>query len=137
MSEERERVYHPAGGESRTKQSDALASDINSIMSKWIKDGVVPIAGRIPKYGDFSTSVDFHLALSRVKEAEAEFWHLPPAVRKVCENDPGKFLDLVMTPEGRRQLEGVGLTKEAAPETAPEPAVEPAEPESPPPSEPS
>lgn len=123
MPRERRQVLHPSGGVSKTRQSDALASDINHIVGRWITTGTLPVVGRTPTYGDFSNAVDFHTALTRVKDAEAAYWELPVAVRKATENDPGKFLDMVMTPEGRRDLETLGLPTDRVPETAPEPAA--------------
>ena len=39
MSEERRRVTAKSGGVSKTKQSDAMQSDINSILSKYVNQG--------------------------------------------------------------------------------------------------
>ena len=95
----RRRVAHPGGGRQMTKQGDALKSDVNSIMAKWIRDGVAPAVGKEPRYGDFSNSVDYHTALNRCHDADREFNALPVAVRKHCENDPGEFLKMVYDPE--------------------------------------
>lgn len=132
MPEDRRRSYHPEGGRQMTKQSEADSTDINRIMEKWIRTGVVPQSGQTPHYGDFSSHLDFHTALSRVRQAEAEFMNLSPHVRKFCDNDPGKFLDLVMDADGRAQLEQLGMVSDFAPPGAPEPAEpEPAAPDAP------
>lgn len=119
---ERIRVTHPVGGESRTIQSDALATDVNSIMSKYVQTGQVPAGSVRPTYGDFTASVDFHTAMSRVKAAQGEFLRAPLAVRKHCGNDVGRFLDMVFDPERRGELEELGLVEAQAPEAAPEAA---------------
>lgn len=118
---ERKRVYHRKSGPTRTKQSEAPATDINRIMDKYVKTGKVPGAGEIYSYGDFSGAVDFHTAMNRVRQAEEQFMDLPAHVRKHCDNDPGKFLDLVMDSAGRAELESLGLVSDFAPPGAPEP----------------
>lgn len=128
MPRERRRVQHEGGGISKTRQSDALTTDINAIVGRFLTTGVLPVTGATPTYGDYSTGMDFHTAMSRVKAAESAYWELPLSVRKLTENDPGKFIDLVMTPEGRAQLEEIGMPEDRVPPTAPEPAPKAAEP---------
>lgn len=118
----RRKSKHPGGGVSKTKQSDTAATDINRIMAKFTQTGMVPAIGDEPKYGDFSTKLDFHTALSQVKQAQSEFMRLPAHVRKYCENDPGVFLDLVMDPDGRKELQELGMVSDFAPPGAPEPS---------------
>lgn len=148
---EHRRVRHPGGGESKVQQSARDASDINTIVARWRKDHVVPMTpGKRPMYGDFTTASDFQETLHRLHMAEEEFLALPSAVRNLCDNDPGKFLDLVHQEEGLKALVDVGFAPELAPETAPvqdelrmeggqpdapQPPQEPAQPPTQPPSE--
>lgn len=123
-----ERVFHPKGGESRVKQSDRDASDINVIVRKWRATGVAPVGARTPRYGDFSSGIDYHAALNHLNGAQGDFDALPAAVRKHCGNDPGNFLDMVENPERRAELEELGLVPErvpGAPDKEPDPAPEP------------
>lgn len=130
----RGRVVHPVRGESRTIQSDAMSTDINSIMSKYQQHGVLPrVNAARPRYGDFSSALDYHSSLSRVLAAQDEFMSLPSSVRKAVDNDPGKFLDLVTDPDRREELEKLGLLEaQLPPEPEPEPDPQPAEPAAPP-----
>jgi len=128
----RRRVAHRGGGEVKTKQSDALQTDVNSILARWIQTGQPP-QGRAPSYGDFSDGLSYHEMHNRVLDAQAAFLDLPVEVRKHVDQDPGAFLDLVHTPEGLRELLELGLDPGWVPEDAPEPAepgagVEPATP---------
>lgn len=132
MSEERRRVQHPGGGVSKTRQSDALQSDVNAIMSKYVQTGLVSQRAERGTYGDFSSGLTFHEAMNAVREAESDFWQLPPQVRRKCKNDPGEFLDMVFDPDRRHELEELGLREEDAPEKAP-PASKPPEEEQAPP----
>lgn len=126
------RVYHPEGGRILTKQSDALASDINSIVKRHIAHKTpLPHDGRAPAYGDFSQGLDYHQALNRVVAIDRDFADLPAAVRAACNNDPGQFLEMVHDPENRELLTELGLAKERIPETA-VPAVAPPAPATPP-----
>lgn len=131
----RPRVFHPSGGESKTKQSDYHKTDINGILSRYIKTGILPTTGRKPIYGDFTNGMDYHTMLNRIASAEEAFMRLDPLVRKHCDNDPGKFLDLVFDPNRRGELEKLGLLDLQAPETAPPAAAPPDDPAETPPSE--
>lgn len=116
------RVFHPEGGESKVKQADADRHEINSIVRKYIAHGVAPPLGGKPTYGDFSSAVDFHTAMNRVRDAEAVFADLPSEVRARVDNDPGVFLDMVFDDDGQRELLELGLVEGFVPEAAPEPA---------------
>ncbi len=112
MISDHDRVFHPSGGEMLTKQSERDATDVNLIMDSWVHAGAA-VAGHMNLspgvYGDFSSGIDYHEALNRVKDAEASFMDLPAKVRGHVDNDPGKFLDMVFDPERREELEGLGL----------------------------
>ncbi len=119
MSEEHDRVYHPSGGEMLTKQSERDSTDVNLIMDSWVHAGGA-VAGHLntaqASYGDFSSGIDYHEALNRVKAAEASFADLPASIRGHVENDPGQFLDMVFDPERRSELEQLGLVSMQEPE---------------------
>lgn len=95
MSGQRRKVYAPHSEERRTKQSLADGMSIHEQLKRYANMGLVPSGGGQPRYGDFSGMDDYQEALLRVREAEAEFLRLPAAVRKVADNDPGKFLEMV------------------------------------------
>lgn len=112
---ERVPVVHPNEGASRTKQADLKASDINHIVAKWVRTGVPPQTQGALRYGDFSNVDDYLTCCMRVREAEEQFMRLPSRVRKYCDNNPGKFLDLVFDPERRGVLEALGLVEPQRP----------------------
>lgn len=121
--EPRPRRAHPAGGESMTRQSDALESDINAIVAKYRATGIVMRAPGTARYGDFSAGMDYKEAKDRVLAAEADFWDLPVEVRNECDNDPAKFFDKVFDPVERETLEELGLDEGRDP-TLPDPKKE-------------
>lgn len=109
---------HPAGGRKLTKQSHALQTDINHIMKRYIAHGQVPSNGRPMMYGDFTSVGSYHEALNRVQQARDSFARLPAHIRDYCQNDPGRFLDLVHDPGRRGELEELGLVPSQEPPTA-------------------
>lgn len=115
MGVPRFRVTADPVGPSLTKQAMALETDINAIVARHIAHGVGFPAGGPANYGDFSDSLSYHDALNSLREAEQSFGMLPAAVRDFCDNDPGKFLDLVFDPAKRADLEKLGLVPAAVP----------------------
>lgn len=103
-----ERTKAEAGGRRLVKESEREATNINHIVERWRRTGVVEIPGR-PQFGDFSDSISFHECQDRVAQARQAFMALPSSVRRICDNDPGRFLDLAYTEEGRELLADAGM----------------------------
>lgn len=118
-------VFHPSGGRKLTKQSHALATDINHIMERYVAHGMVPGDGKPFVYGDFSNSVSYHEAMQRVVQAQESFSRLPAHIRQYCHNDPGLFLDLVSDEQNRAELVKLGLLEDQAPPISVAPPAEP------------
>jgi len=119
------KVRHRSGGRVMTKQADAAAADANVLVRRWLQRGELQVTREEARYGDFSSGLTFHESLLRVKAAEEEFAGLPARIRKACENDPAKFLQMVFDPTRRAELEALGLVEKMAPPAAP-PAGPPA-----------
>lgn len=112
----RRRVTHRGGGKQMTVQADALETDINAIVKRWVTQGTpAPGANQNPAYGDFASAPDYQQALNQVMAAQADFEALPAHVRKHVENDPAKFLDLVFDAERKDELLELGLLEELLP----------------------
>lgn len=100
-------------GKSRTKQSEAKETDINTIVKRHQRTGVVThLARRAPQYGDFSQSVLLQEALNLVHESDDAFAALPSEVRKAAGNDPVRLLEMLADLEETEQLVGAGLDAE-------------------------
>lgn len=112
------------GNHGRTVQSEAPACDINAMMAKYQKTGVIPQSQRKPQYGDFSNVMDFMTAKTIVNNATQWFDTLPPLIRKRFRNDPAEYLEFMGIEENRAEAEELGLVerpaKEPAIETPPE-----------------
>lgn len=112
-----ERVYAEISGRSRTRQEFQDECDINAIMKRYEKTGVLThYSKREPQYIDFGDGVpDFHTAMNMMVAAETAFLTLPAVVRKRFENDPQEFVAFASNAENIGQLREWGL---AAPEKA-------------------
>lgn len=121
----RVRVVVDTGDKSMTKQSMSDACDINKIMAKYERTGVITHArANAGFYADVSAVGDYHAAVLQVQAARDLFMSLPAQLRSRFDNDPGKYLDFVTNPENRDELVKMGLMK--PPATAPaQPAPEP------------
>ncbi len=93
----------------RTKQAMQAECDINNIMAKYQKTGVIDFVNKHqPQYGDAS-GVDFQSAMQTVKRAEAMFADLPSTVRKRFNNNPSELLQFCENPENRQEAIKLGL----------------------------
>jgi len=79
---------------SLTKQSEKNSCDINKIVQKYIKTGVMPHVRNSVEllYLDATAIPDYQSALNIVIESEASFNSLPAQVRAHFDNDPAKFV---------------------------------------------
>lgn len=104
------RVQVPDTGPSRTKQSFSEECDINNIMKKFEKTGIIDHARKYEgNYGDFTGAVDYHTAMNIVREADEMFQSIPATIRKRFDNDPQKFLEYVDNPENEDEMREMGL----------------------------
>lgn len=125
-------------GPSKTKQSFAKEADINFIMARYSKTGVVTSMARgTPLYRDVSdAAANLHDAFLLVSDAEEQFMSLPSAVRRLANNDPVQLVAMLQDERAVHDLVDAGLDVEllAEPEEAPPeaPASAPEAPASPP-----
>lgn len=103
--------------EGKTRQAEKDACDINRIMARYEKTGVLPQSVRELVYADVSSIGDYREVVDRVRMVESAFMQLPAEVRSRFENDPAAFLDFTSDPANRAELQEMGLI---APEIAPE-----------------
>ena len=123
--EKHKRYPFETSGVSMTHQSMKEETDMNRIMEKWAKTGVLEHTNRFQgQYGDFlHAPEDYHSAMNAVLDAQEMFLTLPSGVRKRFGNDPGQFLDFVSDPDNREEMQKLGLT-EGKPNTAAESLIE-------------
>ena len=131
-SENMPSVTIDTGRKSRTRQADAAGVDINAIMKKYEKTGVLPVQGREAFYADVSQMGDYRTALEQVRMANDAFMQLPAAVRSKFDNEPALFLDFCSDDSNRAEMVEMGLIEDetgippvVAAEPTPDPVVTP------------
>lgn len=95
---------------SLTRQSFSDECDINNIMARFEKTGIIEHLNQHQgTYGDFTLITDYHSALLQVIDAQNSFNSLPSKLRAQFNNDPGLFLTFVQDPDNIPELEKMGL----------------------------
>ena len=103
---------------SLTRQEFADECDINGIMAKYEKTGMLPVNGAQPSYVDFTAvPSDLQEAMRVMMDAETAFMSLPANVRKEFDNDALRFVEFAQDGDNLEQLREWGL---AEPEKAPD-----------------
>lgn len=96
--------------ESKTIQSEKDNCDINVIVSRFKRTGVMNnLSTKSPLYGDFSEVGDFHTAQNRIIAAQEAFDALPSDLRKRFANDPGNLISFLDDPQNRSEAIKLGL----------------------------
>lgn len=105
--------FTAGGGKSKTQQQFAEDADVNNILKRCVRTGVVDAGvGENPPEHLFADVVhyqalDYQQALDMITEAEEEFMSLPAAVRRRYEDNPIKFLQAIN--DGDEYLYEAGL----------------------------
>lgn len=99
---------------SKTHQSFAKDADINNIMSRYAKTGVLvdPLKvdlGRQPHFGDFSDIADFNTLVNRVQQAQDDFMTLPALVRRRFNNNVQECIEFIADPANLKEAVAMKL----------------------------
>lgn len=98
-------------GPGKTKQSFKDECNINVIMARYMKTGVIDFVSKHQgRYGDV-TSMDFQESMQKVARAQTMFQELPSSIRNRFDNNPAQFLDFVQNPNNAEELHKMGLMK--------------------------
>lgn len=101
-------------GQGRTKQEFKDESDINNIMARYMRTGLLDnVTSKLPQYADLDGQT-FNDAMQIVAESKSLFEELPSKIRNEFENDPAKFLDFCHNPENRPRMAEMGLLRPGA-----------------------
>lgn len=104
----------------KTVQAPLEDCNINKIIAKAKKKGILPVKVGQGMYGDFTTSGDYHAALLKLQKAEKDFMALPASTRQKFDNDAGKLIDWVQDPKNLEEAVKLGLLPQSAlPQAAP------------------
>jgi len=107
---ERKRLQLHFNNDGLTQQHFKEETDINNIMAKFAKTGLVDHVNKVAgSYGDFTTVQDYQLHLDQVMAANAAFMELPSKIRARFDNDPSHLLAFVQDPRNRDEAVELGL----------------------------
>jgi len=102
---------------SLTKQSEAEKVEINSIMSRYERTGVIDyINVHKPIFDDVSDIEDYRTNLHKMMNAQEAFLKLPSKIRKYFSNDPLEMLNALHDSTRERELQELGLIEMPMPE---------------------
>lgn len=117
---ERRRVKTPVGVESKTQQHMRDQCDVNQIMARYQKTGLIEHVSRYQgNYGEFADAPSYHEGLNKMLAAEAMFMTLPSTVREAFSNDPGEFLEFALDPSNEDGMRELGLLPKMEPVSPP------------------
>jgi len=111
---------------SMTQQQFAESANINSIINKYRKTGVMPVVPKNtqPIYGDFTGIKEFQEAQGVIAHATQQFEELPKNIKDRFHNDPSELLEFCSNEENRPEAERLGIV----PKPAEKPKTEPVKP---------
>lgn len=111
---------------SMTVQADASEADINKIIARFEKAGMVTRLNSVqPFYGDVSQLDGLQDALIKVQQADDLFMSMSAQIRERFDNDPVKMVDFLNDDRNRAEAESIGMVI-PRPKVVEPPVVEPA-----------
>ena len=93
----------------RAQQHHKDECDINVILERFGKTGMMPVNAISGTYGDFSGVHDYHTALNAIIASESEFAALPAQIRNRFQNDPSNLIEFLDNPKNKAEAESLGL----------------------------
>jgi phage internal scaffolding protein len=104
------RVKWMPEGESKTQQNFKKTCDVNAILARYSKTGVLDHVRSVQgSYGDFSNVGGYQEALMRVQAAQQAFDALPAKIRKRFDNNPEELLAFVSDRKNMKEAVSLGL----------------------------
>lgn len=82
-------------GESKTQQHGKEEADINTIVNRFLKTGLMPQVKIPPSYQDFEGIFDFQDAMNVVAAGKHAFMQMPADIRDAFHNSPERFVDTI------------------------------------------
>ena len=104
---------------SLTRQAHKDECDINHIMARFQKTGLLShVAAFEGDYAEYA-EIDFHTAMNQIAAAKSMFETVPSNIREEFDNDPGRFIEFVNNPENADKMREMGLAKPMTPPGVP------------------
>jgi len=99
---------------SMTKQAHKDECDVNKILAKYRKTGVLAHLKNNPGHYDYAPDTDFQGALELVNKANEQFNKLPGSIRQTFANNPAHFVEFVSNPNNEAEMIEMGLIPKKA-----------------------
>lgn len=107
----------PRSGQGMTKQSFKEECDINHIMKRFKRNGILPsLIKKDARYGNFADVGSYQESLNIVMLAQEQFAGLSAEVRDRFGHDPAQFLEFAGDPKNLAEMVKLGLATEVQPE---------------------
>jgi len=94
---------------SLTQQQFKDEADINTIVDRFLRSGVMPTPVSMPQYVDYEGVFDFQTAMNVVRAADENFMRLDAKVRSRFNNSPQEFLEFFSNPDNSDEAVRLGL----------------------------
>lgn len=118
------RVSKTFNSPTRTHQSFKNECDINRILDRWQKTGVITHYNKYSaNYSDLTSVPDYRQAMDQIIRANQAFESLPSSLRKRFGNDPAEFLSFVSSPDNVDEMVKLGLANKRDEVVTPQPFV--------------
>lgn len=112
------RVLQQSSLPSETKQSFKQECDINHLLLKYQKTGLLDhVSVHKGNYDNLNYVQDYHTSLNQLNEAQETFDSLPSSIRKHFHNDPELFVNFVLDPDNKEELIQMGLSNSSSGES--------------------
>lgn len=112
----RKRVFYKSDKPSKTQQAPKDDCDVNKILKKYEKTGMVLHQNHSQgSYGDFTNYGDFRSGLEIITNAQNAFDALPSKIRKKFGNNPALLLEFIQDPSNIDEAIKLGLAKKPVP----------------------
>lgn len=103
------KVCVECGEDTPVRQEFKDECDINRIMARYERGGLLPQVDRKPVFGDFSEVGDFQAAQELVARSRQQFESLSSKVRSRFNNRPEEFLEFVGDKSNEAEARALGL----------------------------
>lgn len=108
----------------KVKPEFKKATDINQILERYKKTGIMNKMYQEPLYGDFTSVEDYQNAMNLAIKTQEQFAGLPSSLRKKFENDPQGFLEFMAKTDNIDEKRALGLLPPERQAEAPEPPAQ-------------
>lgn len=120
-------IARPPSGKSKMQQHLVADTDINNILAKYRKTGVLTaVMDARKRFGDFTQIKDVAEAMNVTAQAKAVFERLPSELRDEFKNSIPGFFDYIQDPKNLDRCIELGIYDKPAP--TPSPVDPPADP---------